>query len=413
MIRISVSTLLAVLFILDTALAVSLSVGDCVEVASANVAGVPLHRDPANSFTGQRVSSGSIVEVEEISDNQRYFRVDLDGTARWIHEKYVVEKRPCDGNGSDLDEAGGFVVGTWNLEHFGINKTRGFPENTRGGPGYPKRTEGNYSYIASIIRDAGFKILVLQEIDGFHGDEGWNVSPALDKVVHSLPNFDYVLADSGGSQRIAILFDESAVRLNAYCETNFENTRVDGKGIFDRQPLIAHFTLMQGDTPMNDLAVVGVHLASGQHHTENHDTAMTLLRDAIADIRLTGECIPPDENDILIAGDFNANRFDNKVETLWTDFENDGWDVLGDDLARYSPTRLSGHPLKLRSSRIDYIIVSERNNGLSGEEIQTDTVVIHEHLIGHDAEAYRRQASDHIPVSVTIRVMEDTDSMLN
>lgn len=120
-------------------------------------------------------------------------------------------------------------------------------------------------------------------------------------------------------------------------------------------------------------------------------------------------CIPPDENDILITGDFNANRFDDKLEQFWDEMENSGWDVLGDNGSSYPATRLSGHPLKLNKSKIDYIIVTKGGQGLAGEEVLADQATVHTGLVGQDPVSFRRHASDHIPVTVRVRVMDDTD----
>ena len=185
-------------------------------------------------------------------------------------------------------------------------------------------------------------------------------------------NYDYIVGESGGSQHIAILYDQRYVRLNAQCECDFPEERVNGKQTFDRQPLFAHFTFLHAGQPKNDLLIVGVHLASGQNRTTNHDRAMELLVAELQQAHADGTCVPPDENDILIAGDFNANRFDNKVEQFWGKMENDGWDVLADDGPTYSATRLSGVPLALGTSKIDYIIVTSGNQGLAGEEVTTN-----------------------------------------
>jgi len=127
--------------------------------------------------------------------------------------------------------------------------------------------------------------------------------------------------------------------------------------------------------------------------------------------RTDGDCIPPDENDIVITGDFNANRFDNRREQFWDRMESDGWDVLGDNDANYPATRLSGHPLGLHNSKLDYIIVTRGSQGLGGEEIQARQATIHTDLVGTDPVSFRRNASDHIPVTVQVRMMDDTDRL--
>jgi hypothetical protein len=79
---------------------------------------------------------------------------------------------------------------------------------------------------------------------------------------------------------------------------------------------------------------------------------------------------------------------------------------------KYSATGpLSGRvPLRRKASIIDYIIVSQGNGGLSGEEIIGEPAKIHTELLeGIEAEDFRRQGSDHLPVSVEIAVVPDND----
>jgi len=89
--------------------------------------------------------------------------------------------------------------------------------------------------------------------------------------------------------------------------------------------------------------------------------------------------------------------------------EADGWDVLADDVATYAATRLSGVPLRQVNSRIDYIMVSDCIRGLRGEEVVAATAQIHTECIGGSADEFRRHASDHLPVTVEVAVVADTD----
>ena len=116
-----------------------------------------------------------------------------------------------------------------------------------------------------------------------------------------------------------------------------------------------------------------------------------------------------DENDILIAGDFNASRFDDKKELFWETMEKSGWDVVGDDDAFYPATRLSGNPLKFCKSAINHIIVTKGKRGLAGEEIFADQATVHSELAEPDTKSFRKHASDHVPVTGNDRVMDDTD----
>lgn len=93
------------------------------------------------------------------------------------------------------------------------------------------------------------------------------------------------------------------------------------------------------------------------------------------------------------------------------DTPNGFWDVLAGD--NYPVTRLSGVPLKLRSSIIDYIIASRFGGnlrGLVGEEVTVDSATVHTELLPPNPEDFRRLQSDHLPVTVRVKVMADTDA---
>jgi len=385
------------------------SINDRVRLRAYSNLGVPLHPGSGNRGVSGRLIDGAIATVREIDPQNGWIRITSGDSEGWIIRRYIAEVI--------IDStAETYVVGSWNLEHFHNGATRGFPENTRGGPSYPGRTQNDYESIAAIIEAIEVRILVLEEVyarevevDGETDIRSQEVERLIDILGPS--NYDYVIGESGRSQHIAILYDIRFVRLNTVCECDLPNTQVGGKRLFDRQPLIAHFTFLDGGEARNDLAIVGVHLASGQSRTTNHDRAMELLVDELRQARTDGDCIPSDENDILITGDFNANRFDNRREQFWDRMESNGWDVLGDNDANYPATRLSEHPLGLHNSKLDYIIVTRNNRGLGGEEVLAQQATIHTDLIGNDPVSFRRNASDHIPVTIQVRVMDDTDSL--
>lgn len=354
-------------------------------------------------------------------------------------------------------------VGTWNLEHFGDDKGRGFPENRRGGPSYPGRTDAQYDNVARIIHELDFGVLALQEINGREAklffDESigeyvvatdadidaavdddleiWQVSTEVEKLVDALASnhsrdFQYIIAEEGRSQRLALMWDTDRVEQVGFCEADFENTRVQGKGLFDRQPLVSEFRLLDaaGD-PANDFVVVNVHLASGQQNGRNHRDAMRRIRRQIMQWRVEDSCISANEHDVVIMGDFNAQRFTGAREFFFDDMEGDGqmvvgdeghWDVLGDDPQTYLATRLSGVPLAQGGSVIDYIIATRFNAGflgmgsaagMVGQEIDANITQAHVHAelvtAAGGADSFRRDASDHLPVSVDVIVIPDDD----
>ncbi len=389
------------------------AVRDSVRLKATSSLGVPLHAREGETGVSGRLPDGTVATIEAIGTARGWVLISGGGQSGWIIDKYFTVIPS--GAPAPAPAPTSYIIGSWNLEWLHDGKSRGFPEYLGGGPTYPERTQANYEFIASTIEELDLKIVVLQEINGFESIDGDGerviVSAELDRLVSVLgsANYEYVLAPSGGNQHVAMLFDRRAVRLNESGELDVPNTRVQNKSLFARRPFAAHFTLLVGGVEMNDLTVVGLHLAAGQHLNRNHDRAMEELRRAITRARAAGALIPPGEGDILLTGDLNCNRFDEHHETFWDDLESDGWDVLADDQATYPATRLSGHPLALRDSRIDYIVISAGAAGLAGHEITQAVAHVHTELLPANPEDFRRQASDHLPVTVSIRVVPDDD----
>ncbi|MCB7129968.1 MAG: hypothetical protein J3T61_10580, partial [Candidatus Brocadiales bacterium] len=108
--------------------------------------------------------------------------------------------------------------------------------------------------IASVIRDTlNTKVLVLNEIGGEEREVEGEVqsrSAELDALIaHLGPSFEYVITRSGGTQRVAILYDTRFVRLNAASEIDVPPTQIQSKDIFARDPLIGHFTFLHNGQP--------------------------------------------------------------------------------------------------------------------------------------------------------------------
>jgi hypothetical protein len=78
-------------------------------------------------------------------------------------------------------------------------------------------------------------------------------------------------------------------------------------------------------------------------------------------------------------------------------------------------SRLSGVPLGFRNSRIDYVIASRRAGlwtGLLGEEVTANVATVHAELVGtskQDRDAFRRDFSDQLPVTIDVKVVPDND----
>jgi len=294
-----------------------------------------------------------------------------------------------------------YVVGTWNLEHFGFNKPRGFPEvSGQIGPRTPEQLDG----IAEAIRDEiKAKVLVLNEINGRNNQA---TSAELDDLTQRLgSSWRYIIARSGASQRNAIIWDSDFVEKIAHFEIRIAAQEVQGEDIFKRDPLAGYFRFVENGDSRNDIVVVALHLASGTHLTKNHDRAMTRLRNRLRTLRGHNPVLPQQEDDIVLAGDLNASPYDDLSETFFDAYNQGNWNVLA-GTGTYPETRVSGKSL-------DYIIVTQQNDvqqGLWGEEITSEPADVWGELGGIDEwDAFRENYSDHSPVTTCVAVTDDTD----
>ncbi|MFM9996327.1 MAG: endonuclease/exonuclease/phosphatase family protein [Phycisphaerales bacterium] len=394
------------------------NVGQCVRLDADRPEGVPRHREARNSFSGDRFPDGAVAKVVERAADARWFKVQVGADASWVAAKYVGDVVPCDqSGGTTTTPTGSIVVGTWNIEWLKEGKERGFPE-FQGASAIPPRTQAEYDRVASIIKGLQVRILLLQEINGLNtdGDEEAEAASSveLDRLVLALGEggaYRYAIARSGSAQRVAVLYDSRVVHLEWTCEGSMTNRQVQSASLFARQPFLAYFKVFADGVEMNDLVVVGVHLASGQDKNKNHDQAMTEILAWLDQERAANSCIPLGERDILIAGDFNANRFTGAVEAFWDDMERGPWDVLA-NTPGYPATRLSGDPPAQSTSQIDYVIISAGPGGLAGQEVSAAEAAVRGELVtagGGDGMAFRRGASDHLPVTVQVRVVADND----
>lgn len=305
-----------------------------------------------------------------------------------------------------------YRIGAWNLENFKKGKERGFPEMS----GLRPRTTADVRKIARAIENRiKAKILVLNEINGRkRGSRPLRSSDELESLTNMLgSSWKYIISKTGNNLRIAIIWDSNFARLNSPYEIYIARKLVadrkspgaqpSEKDFFARDPLVGHFTLLEGGKPRNDLTVVGLHLASSQWRIRNHDQAMDRLRGEMRALRGKNRAFPKNEDDILIAGDLNASMFNRYNDRFFQSYNKGNWKVLARD--GYPGTRING-------STIDYVIVTQRNSrqkGLFGQEIVGNSAKVHRELANGDMRKYREVYSDHFPVTTCVRVMDDSD----
>jgi len=401
---------LAVALVLSVAVATGAlcqAVGDRVVLESENPLGVPVHPAAGDARFVRWANStrGSITAFDGPSG---WYQVSATGTTGWVTRRYIriLEEPPEE---EETDELPTHVVGTWNIEWLSDGHSRGFPENTHGGPTYPPRADAEYAALADIIAtQLAARLLVLTEIGG----RPTGGSDELDRLLtHLGQGWAYEIGTSGRDQRVAMLWNQAAMRLDHCVEFAVAREVIDDSDVFARDPLACLFTMLGPDaTAQNDFIVVGLHLASGQAKAANHNKAMRIVRDSLARARADGR-FPACENDVLLAGDLNASRYDGFIENFWENFDASGlaFRTLSPPIGiDYPGTRLVGVPLTPRS-QIDYLIASGVTGGLVADVVQP-VAHVHLELLPADFTEFRRRASDHIPVTVRLRVRPDDDA---
>ena len=123
--------------------------GDRVRLKATHPSGVPLHPGAGERPVSGRLPHGALASILRRDQATGWYQIESEGTRGWIIRKYIAAK--VEGQPAPVPANLTYVVGTWNLEHFHDGVRRGFPENTRGGPTYPARTQENYETIASMI----------------------------------------------------------------------------------------------------------------------------------------------------------------------------------------------------------------------------------------------------------------------
>jgi len=382
---------------------------------------IPLHPEMGDNRISDRLPSGSQAKIIELGtpSHSNWIRIQSGTVVGWIITKYVKEVlEPTSSSDPTITK---YKIGTWNIEHYKNEKVRGFPEYLHNGPTYEPRSQSQIRDLAKTIeQDLDLKALMLNEINGTNGeDENGEViyfSEELDNLLTELSSeWDYIITSSGYSQRVAFLYNSDFILVNEVLEISVPRREIQSKDIFARDPLAVHITLLEDGIDKNDLVIVGVHLAAGQTNHKNHDTAMNVLVSQLAMAQSSNILGGINEKDILILGDYNANYFLPPSEQFFISMDepDSEWDVLVDN--DYPATRMSGVPLSLETSQIDYIIASRYLpgcTGLSGEEIQDQSAHVHVELIGsgsNGTDNFRRDLSDHLPVTIDVLVMADND----
>lgn len=260
---------------------------------------------------------------------------------------------------------------TWNLEWFN-GRSRGFPENTRGGPSYPARDDYALAATASIVQKHGLDVIGLQEIESVDD---------LKSLLAYLPGFQGLVLMDTATQHCAIIWDAEQ------CSVTFRpglGTLAITRGC--RQGL--HASVKAGEF---DFDVMIVHLANDDDQVRQQVNFLQQW------LRSGG----PSDEDVLIAGDFNLTDRETPLKNLLADSLL-RWCFEG--LAKLTPTRPPLPGGSRYGKTIDHIFMTPAcydNERLGEAWVPREDLAF--------AGRYRELVSDHLPVIQSFRTDLDND----
>ncbi len=348
--------------------AIDVSPGDQVELDATSALGVPLHETSSSSLVG-RASDGTIAEVIETANNQRWIKIRLpDGREHWIVERYIGRvisgPGPVDDNREVTTLVGDddqLTVATLNVENLDPS------DDDRMAP------------LGELIVEnlASPDILVLTEVQDNDGPANSSTTDAtetyfdLAQAIQAANGPDYIAFDiapvrnmdggqRGGNIRVGYLYNPQRVAL----ATGTAGTATDAISVLEgpalslnpgridpdspafedsRKPLVAEFQF-------NDQSVfiVGNHFASKRNDNDAQRAQQaTLVGDFVRDVLAEDA-----DANVIVAGDLNDLNDSDPIEIL----ENSGLTDLSDALAtddRYT------YEYRNRLQQLDYILASQ------------------------------------------------------
>ncbi len=259
-------------------------------------------------------------------------------------------------------------IGAWNLEFFGNRED-------------PPRTEEDVQAIADYIKGLDVQALAVCEING--------EKPLKDLCRSMGPDWKYVIGTSGrlgekGQIAPGFLWDDSRLEMTGAGELQ----ELKEGQLFHRVPVMAGFKCRAGGP---DFRMVAVHLKAGRaaEDFQRREGELTALRTYLEDLVSK----PDEDNDIVVAGDFNH---DNSAAEA---------DILSDGaFATFLTRSNAGRSIIHFDRQIDHVVPLG-----TFEEIETRSYRIHNKEGMRDPEAWRRTYSDHFPVTAELAAVPDDD----
>jgi hypothetical protein len=259
-------------------------------------------------------------------------------------------------------------VGAWNLEFFGNRED-------------PPRTEEHLQAVAEYIKGLDVQALAVCEING--------EKPLKDLCRRLGPEWKFVIGTSGqlgekGQIAPGFLWNDTRLEMTGAGELQ----DLKQGALFHRVPVVAGFKCRAGGP---DFRMVAVHLKAGRaaDDFERREGELSALRAYLEEL----VSAPDEDNDILVAGDFNH---DNSAAEAG---------ILSDGaFATFLTRNNAGRTIIHFDRQIDHLVPLG-----TFEEIETRSFKIHNKDGMRDPEAWRVTYSDHFPVTAELAAVPDDD----
>lgn len=302
-------------------------------------------------------------------------------------------------------------VGVWNIEALSATAKRGFPE-LQGSSALPPRSSEDLKAIADYLKDeVEADALMVTEIEA-DGDESTDSRPQsaqLNEICEHLgSNWRYFLGHTGGKMRLGFLFNEDRVRLKKLVNLEAEPFNVSGKDVFDRDPFIVWFDVIEEEEPHSDVLLICLHLKSQQKpFRHNRMAAIAKLLGDVTDKNVRQALGLPsltEEKEVFILGDCNdASHQESGFKYMFDYLNGVGFSHLRPSSGPYPRTRFNG-------SQIDHIFASSQAiSSIAPDSFKVHTVP----NTDEENDAYRKTFSDHFPVTVDLVAAPDEDVTLD
>jgi hypothetical protein len=190
------------------------------------------------------------------------------------------------------------------------------------------------------------------------------------------------------------------VKLKKLVNVHAPEFPVAGTDVFDRDPFIVWISALRNGAEGNDVLLACVHLKSQQGpFKDNRMAAIAKLVGDMEDKKVRQQIGLPDKNEepeTVILGDCNDSSFKNPGFKYMFDY------LKGVGFAHMVPGDGSYPPTRVNGSQIDHLFA---NRALVSNLLVPGSLTVHG-TSNADLPRYRRQYSDHFPVSIDLAAEE-------